>query len=123
MEIAAESGPARFSAEIADTPDERALGMMWRTSMKDDDGMIFLFPSSRPLSFWMKNTLISLDMVFIKGDKTVLGVVEDAMPRTESRRSVPGDSQFVLEVKGGTAKRLGIRSGQQVDFYAPLPSR
>ncbi|MBI2374186.1 MAG: DUF192 domain-containing protein [Deltaproteobacteria bacterium] len=123
VEIAAETGSAHFSAEIADDPGERAAGLMWRTSMKDEEAMIFLFPSEAPRSFWMKNTLISLDMIFITSNKTILGVVEQATPQTESPRGVPGESQYVLEINGGLAKKVGIKAGQSVSFYAPIPSR
>lgn len=85
--------------------------------------MLFLFPSERPLSFWMKNTLIPLDMVFIRADKTVLGIVENAEPMTETSRFVPGNSQFVLEIGGGLAAKLGIQSGQSVAFEAAVPAR
>ena len=116
-------GEVTYQSEIADTPEERALGLMHRKSMGDDQGMIFLFPDERPRSFWMKNTLIPLDMLFIRADRTILGIVENATPQTLTGRSVPGDSQFVLEVNGGQARERGLAAGQQVRFYAPTPSR
>ncbi|MFO0725197.1 MAG: DUF192 domain-containing protein [Myxococcota bacterium] len=121
--IATDGGDQTFQAEIADTPDERQLGLMHRTAMREKDGMIFLFPREQPLSFWMRNTLIPLDMVFIKADHTILGIVENATPKTDSPRRVDGNSQFVLELNGGSAKKFGLHAGQMVKFYAPLPER
>jgi uncharacterized membrane protein (UPF0127 family) len=119
--IATEAGDVTFQAELADDDAERQKGLMFRTAMGDSEGMLFLFPREQQLAFWMRNTLIPLDMVFIKADRTILGVVENATPRTETSRKVPGNSQFVLELNGGTAARLGIKAGQAVTFLAPTP--
>lgn len=116
------NGPIVFSSEVADSPPERQMGLMHRTSMGDDEGMLFLFPTEGPRSFWMRNTLIPLDMIFIKADRTILGIVENATPRTDTSRGVPGTSQFVLEINGGLSAKLGLQGGQTVSFYAPLPS-
>jgi uncharacterized protein len=121
--VDAESGSVTFQSEICDTPEERNRGMMFRTSMGEREGMIFLFPHEQQLSFYMKNTLVSLDMIFIRGDHTILGIIESAVPKSEQSRAVPGNSQFVLEVPGGTSAALGIKPGQNVSFYAPIPSR
>lgn len=121
--IDAESGTVTVQAEIADTPNERSRGLMFRETMEDGHGMIFLFPDEQQRSFWMKNTLIPLDMIFIRSDKTILGVVENAEPRTTTSRMVPGASQYVLEINGGRASELGIRAGQTVRFIAPIPQR
>jgi uncharacterized membrane protein (UPF0127 family) len=112
-----------FRAELADTPEERTRGLMFRTQMGDDEGMLFLFPTPRQNSFWMRNTLIPLDMIFIREDRTILGIVENAEPKTETSRAVPGPSQFVLEINGGLSRKLGLEAGQTVTFMAPLPSR
>jgi uncharacterized membrane protein (UPF0127 family) len=121
--IDADQGPVTIQAEIADTPPARQQGLMFRTAMADSQGMLFLFPTEDHLSFWMHNTLIPLDMIFIKTDHTVLGVVENATPKTDTSRQVPGVSQFVLEVNGGLSQRLGIKAGENVAFYAPIPSK
>ena len=121
--VAAARGDVTFQAELADTPDERTKGLMFREHMDEAHGMLFLFPSEQPRSFWMKNTLIPLDMIFIKADRTILGVVAEAEPETTVSRSVPGASQFVLEINGGRAAELGIEAGQEVRFVVPLPSR
>jgi uncharacterized membrane protein (UPF0127 family) len=117
------SGPVTFRAELADTPEERSRGLMFRTAMGADEGMLFLFPDAKQNSFWMRNTLIPLDMVFIRADRTILGVVERATPRTDTPRAVPGESQFVLELNGGVARASGLEAGQEVTFLAPLPAR
>ncbi len=117
------SGPVAFEVEIADSPEERARGMMFRTGMDADHGMLFVFPDEAPRSFWMRNTLIPLDMVFVKADRSVLGIVANATPRTDTGRGVPGASQFVVELNGGTAAARGIREGDTVEFYAPIPPR
>ncbi len=122
VSISASSGEVIFQSEIADTPAERQKGLMFREHMGEQEGMVFLFPDEAPRAFWMHNTLIPLDMVFIRADRTVLGVVENAEPKTDTSRSVPGSSQFVLEINGGTAKRVGIAEGQKVTFMAPIPS-
>ncbi len=119
--VETDDGPITFQSEIADSPAERQRGMMFRESMSDDHGMVFLFPNERQLSFWMKNTFIPLDIIFIRADRTILGIAENAEPRTLTSQRVEGDSQFVLEINGGLARRRGIRSGQKVTFFAPIP--
>ena len=121
VSVATEQALMIFQAEIADTPFERSKGLMFRESLGPKEGMLFLFPKEAPLSFWMRNTLISLDMIFIRSDRTILGIVQNATPKTDTSRSVPGLSQFVLELPGGTCARLGIKAGQIVKFMAPLP--
>ncbi len=121
--LATESGELIVDAEVADSPDERRVGLMWRTRLGDKKGMLFLFPAEDQLSFWMKNTLIPLDMVFITAERKVLGVAENATPRTTVSRQVPGLSQFVLELDAGAAQQYGIRAGQEVKFFAPVPDR
>ncbi|MEO1336362.1 MAG: DUF192 domain-containing protein [Myxococcota bacterium] len=121
--IETEQGPMTFRAELADSPDERTQGLMFRESLSDAHGMLFLFPVEQQLSFWMKNTLIPLDIIFIREDRTILGIVENAEPRTMTSRMIPGRSQFVLEINGGLAAKKGIQAGQKVTFLAPIPTR
>lgn len=83
--------------------------------------MLFLFPQSQRLTFWMKNTLIPLDMVFVGSDWTVIGVVENVPPQTEAPRYIDGNSQYVLEFNAGTAKRVGIVPGTVVRVSGDLP--
>jgi uncharacterized membrane protein (UPF0127 family) len=105
------AGEAVYYVEVVDDPQERARGLMYRPSMREDWGMLFVYPAERPLSFWMQNTFIPLDMVFIDSSGTVVGVVENAEPLTTSSRSVPGASQFVVELNAGQAAARGIAAG------------
>jgi uncharacterized membrane protein (UPF0127 family) len=102
--------------EVARTEAEHERGLMFRNHLDADAGMLFVFPRAAPLTFWMKNTFIPLDMVFIDETEHVLGVVEEAVPETETPRRVDGESRFVLEVVGGLTRRLGITPGTKVEF-------
>ncbi len=121
--ISTDEGDVSFDAEIADSPAERQKGLMFREQMQDSHGMLFLFPDNAQRSFWMKNTLIPLDMIFIRADRTILGIVANAEPKTLTSRSVPGQSQFVLEINGGLAEQLGLAADQEVRFVSPLPTQ
>jgi uncharacterized membrane protein (UPF0127 family) len=107
-----------FQVEIADTPAKRELGLQYRRELGADRGMIFLFPTEAEQAFWMKNTPIPLDMIFINGARKIVGIVEQAAPFSLDSRSVPGASQFVLEINGGLAKRYGFKAGDSVRFEA-----
>ena len=102
--------------EVVFTPALRQQGLMYRKELPESSGMLFLFERERQLSFWMRNTYLPLDMVFIRADRIVLGVVENAEPLTEDTRMVPGVSQFVLEVNAGYCRRHGIGEGTRVEF-------
>jgi uncharacterized membrane protein (UPF0127 family) len=85
--------------------------------------MVFVFDEPRVQRFWMKNTLIPLDMIFIGADRRIAGIVENAAPETETERRVDAPSAYVLEIGGGLAAQLGIRSGEPVDFRGvPSPA-
>jgi uncharacterized protein len=106
----------RVRVELARTSQEHATGLMFRESLDADAGMLFLYQKEGILVFWMKNTLIPLDMIFISADLTVAGVVENAEPQTETQRQVGKPSQYVLEVNGGFAAAHGITAGTLVEF-------
>jgi len=108
--------PVRVVVEIARTDEERRRGLMYRQNLAPGAGMLFLFPSDEIHSFWMKNTLIPLDMIFIRKDGTVAGVVENAVPKTLTARTVGKESRHVLEVNGGFARAHGIREGTRVSY-------
>ena len=115
--IATKSGrEVVFQVEIADTPAKREMGLQYRRELASDHGMIFLFAAESPQTFWMKNTPIPLDMVFINREHKIVGVVEQAVPFSLDSRSVGVPSQFVLEINGGLAKKLGIETGDSVRF-------
>jgi uncharacterized protein len=109
--------------ELARTEAERNRGLMFRNHLDVDAGMLFLFPRPGRLAFWMKNTLIPLDMIFIGADRRIVGIVEEAVPGSLQTRGVDGDSQFVLEIGGGLARRWGVSSGSAVEMRGvPLDS-
>jgi len=115
--ISTESGrEVVFYVEVADTPAKRELGLQYRRELGDDRGMLFLFASESRQTFWMKNTPIPLDMIFINRDRKIVGVVEQAVPYSLESRSVGAPSQYVLEINGGLAKRHGIKAGDSVRF-------
>jgi len=105
-----------FEVEIADTPAKRELGLQYRRDLAADRGMIFLFPHEGEQTFWMKNTPIPLDMIFINSDRRIVGIAEQAVPFSLDPRSVGRASRFVLEVNGGLSKRYGIGAGDSVRF-------
>jgi uncharacterized membrane protein (UPF0127 family) len=105
-----------FRVEVAVTPEEHARGLMYRSELAADAGMIFVFEQPSVQRFWMKNTLIPLDMIFIGKDRKIVGIVEDAVPETETERMVGAPSQYVLEIGGGLSARLGIKRGEPVEF-------
>lgn len=113
---------ARVAVEVARTSRQIQLGLMYRTSLPPDAGMLFLFRTPKVQTFWMKNTLIPLDMIFVGADMKVVGVVERAEPKTLTSRQVDGPSQYVVEVNGGWARTHGVGPGTQVSFahVAPL---
>lgn len=127
----AASAPARFltvyvqerpfRVEIADTPEKHALGLMHRRALRDDCGMLFVFADEQVRSFWMKNTLLSLDMIFLNSAGQVVSLREAVPPCTEDPcPSYDSDlpARYVLEVAGGTARRLGLKVGDRV-FIPP----
>jgi len=113
-------GPVRVAVEIVATPETRARGLMYRTSLSDDRGMLFVFPDEAVHDFWMKNTYIPLDLVFIGQGGRVVGVRADATPLSTAPIGVGRPARYVLEVPGGYAARRGIAAGDQVEL-PPLP--
>ena len=114
--IESKAGPQRFKVQVAKLDKERQRGLMYVESMPDDEGMIFLFEKQEQRSFWMKNTWIALDMLFIDEDHVVTGIVENAEPLTTSSRKINGATRFVLEVNGGLTRKLGIAAGDKVTW-------
>jgi uncharacterized membrane protein (UPF0127 family) len=102
--------------ELARTDAERSRGLMNRERLDEDAGMLFLFPVSDDHGFWMKDTLIPLDMIFVTEDGRIAGIVEQAGPRTLTLRSVGAPSRYVLEVNGGWSARHGVKAGDRVRF-------
>jgi uncharacterized protein len=105
-----------FTVEVARTPQEQARGLMFRESLAADAGMIFPFPSPRPASFWMKNTLIPLDMIFIRADGTIARIAANTVPHSLEPVGVDEPVAAVLELRGGRAAELGIKEGDRVSW-------
>lgn len=102
--------------EVADTPAKRELGLQYRRELDEDQGMLFLFPTERVQSFWMKNTPLSLDIIFIGSHRRIVGIIHQAIPFSTASLSVTAPSQFVLEIKGGLSRLRGIEVGDAVRF-------
>jgi uncharacterized membrane protein (UPF0127 family) len=119
LDVVTRSGSHSFTVEIAETEEQRAQGLMFRSRLAPDAGMLFIYPAERRLSMWMKNTLIPLDMLFVASDGAIVGIHERAVPR--SLRSIASrvPARAVVEFAGGTVARLGIRVGDRV-ISAPL---
>ncbi len=103
-----------FKVETAQTPQELALGLMYRKSMPENQGMIFLFPSPRQTAFWMKNTYLPLDMVFVNDKHQISGIVENAQPMSEKLIYSPVRTIAVIELNAGVAKQKNLRRGMKV---------
>ena len=105
-----------FTVEIAASEQEQMTGLMNRADLPRDRGMIFPFPTPRIASFWMKNTLIPLDIIFVRTDGTIANIAENTVPM--SLEPVPSDGTVgsVLELAGGRSAELGIKAGDKVDW-------
>ena len=108
--------PVPIRVEVARTEIERERGLMFRRHLDTDAGMLFVFERDGPLTFWMRNTFIPLDIIFIDRDRRVVGIVENAVPETDTPRRVGGDSRYVLEVGGGSSRRWGLGAGTLLEF-------
>ena len=103
-----------FIAEIADTEELRTRGLMFRHFLPEDKAMLFDYEQPRPVAMWMKNTNISLDMLFIREDGTIAAIAEDTVPQSLDTISVQEPVRGVLELAAGTVKRLGLRPNDKV---------
>ena len=114
LEIVTKSGVRTFSVEMAKTEKERETGLMHRRELPDGRGMLFDFTPEQQISMWMKNTYISLDMIFIGGNGRILRIAENTEPESLKIVSSGGPAKGVLEVIAGTARKYGIAPGDQV---------
>lgn len=105
-----------FTLEIADEPDEQQTGLMYRTSMSADHGMIFVFPFAEVRAFWMKNTFIPLDIIYLDDQAKVLNV-EPMVPHDLAPVRSDGKARYAIELNAGTAARIGVKRGDEI----PLP--
>lgn len=109
-------GPVAVKVEVADTPDARAHGLMYRRDLAPDAGMLFIFPAASEQQFWMKNTPLPLDMVFIGADRRIVGIVADTRPFSTNPLGVSAPSRYVLEVHAGFCASHGIATGDAMEF-------
>jgi len=115
-------GDVAVAVEVVSTEAKIERGLMFRQHLPPDDGMLFLLGVEKDWTFWMRNTLIPLDMIFIRSDMTIAGIVENAEPKTDTLRSVGEISRFVLEVNGGWTRAHGVVKNAKVRFEN-LPPR
>lgn len=120
VELADRQGGPVIQVELARTEAEREHGLMFRRQMPDDHGMLFLMPRDQDWVFYMRNTYLRLDMVFIDRDWRVVGIIANVPPLTEDHRGVGAESRYVLELTAHSAARLGIQAGTRLHME-PLP--
>ena len=113
------TGDHNFTIEVATTQQEQALGLMFRRSLPENAGMLFLYDPPQPAAMWMKNTLIPLDMVFIAPDGRVLRIESNAEPFSTTVIPSEGDISAVLELNGGEADKIGLKPGRQGHLSRP----
>ena len=114
IEIVTRTGVHAFSVELATNTAERAVGLMYRKELPEGRGMLFDFHDEQPVQFWMHNTYISLDMIFIASDGRVVRVAENAKPMSDDLIPSGRPVRAVLEVIAGTARKFGIAAGDRV---------
>ncbi len=110
----ANGGDVKFQIELALTPEQQEHGLMFRKEVKPYEGMLFDFGATRPVTFWMKNTLVSLDMLFITADGHIARIAANAVPLSEDTIDSGSPVKAVLEIAGGSALLLGIKPGDVV---------
>jgi uncharacterized membrane protein (UPF0127 family) len=120
--IATAKGELTVEVEVVSTEAKIERGLMYRQYLPPDAGMLFLLGIEKDWTFWMRNTLIPLDMIFIRKSMTIAGIVENAEPKTESMRTVGETSLYVLEVNGGWTRSHGVIKDAKVRF-ANLPGQ
>ena len=114
VDLRGDWGSARFSVEVADEPAERAQGLMNRETMARSAGMLFLYEGPQRATFWMRNTLLPLDMIFMDETGTVTHIHENAIPLDETTIDGGGGVQAVLEINGGLSSAMGIEEGSEL---------
>jgi uncharacterized membrane protein (UPF0127 family) len=109
-------GDVPVTVEVVSTPAQQAVGLMYRKEMGAMAGMLFVFDETEEHSFWMKNTILPLDMIFLGDDRKIVGIVKDAVPFTTTSRTVGKPSRYVLEVNAGFSDKHGVKPGDQATF-------
>ena len=103
-----------FKVEIAETQEKRKKGLMFRTELDEDKGMLFIFPYPDLVNIWMKNTFLSLDIVFISEDNIIVDIVKEALPLSEKIYTSKLVAKYILEINSGLIKKLDINIGDKV---------
>jgi uncharacterized protein len=109
------SGDYKFNVEVVDTPESRAKGLMFRQDLADDAGMLFDFKQEREVSFWMQNTFIPLDMIFVGADGVIKTIHVNAHPHDTTGIPSEVPVQYVLEIPGGRSEAIGLKPGDTMD--------
>lgn len=112
---------AKIDLEIADTEYERELGLMNRNEMKENEGMLFIFPEQKVLTFWMRNTLISLDMIFVNDQKKIVMIHKYTKTLSDQSYSSTLPAKYVVEVVGGFTDKHSIKVGDKIDWMGTNP--
>jgi uncharacterized membrane protein (UPF0127 family) len=120
VHVQTDSGEVGVRVEIVHTPEARQRGLMWRDQLAEDAGMLFVFPETRPLSFWMRNTPLPLDIIYITEDAEILRIARSTRPYSDRPIPSGGPARYVLEVNAGFAARHGLAEGDAVRL-PPLP--
>ena len=115
LKILTTQGTRVIDVEIADTPEEKAQGLMFRTHLDDKNGMLFFYQRAQEITMWMRNTYIPLDMVFIRADGVVHRIEPYTVPLSEDIVASRGNVAACLELAGGAAERLGLKPGDRID--------
>lgn len=118
LEIETATGRHRFTVEVADSAEEKAFGLMFVRELADDRGMLFDYPENTPAVMWMKNTFIPLDMLFVRDDGTIRRIVKNTTPQSLKAIRSGGPVRGVVELKAGTADRIGVERNDRV--YHPI---
>jgi uncharacterized membrane protein (UPF0127 family) len=116
LDIHSANGTHHFTVEVARTSEQQARGLMFREALGADEGMIFPFQFPRPATFWMRNTLIPLDLIFVREDGIIVRIAANAVPMSEDTIASGEPVAAVLEIKGGRAAELGIAEGDRVNW-------
>jgi uncharacterized membrane protein (UPF0127 family) len=119
--ITTAAGPLKFKVELASDERQREQGLMYRQALAPDAGMLFIYTQPQPVSVWMENTLIPLDILFIRADGVIARIHERAVPFSRATMDSGEPVKYFLELNGGAAARLGIKPGDKVDGDAISP--
>ena len=105
---------SKIDIEIADNDDKRMLGLMYRTSMQENQGMLFIFPYEAEQSFWMKNTVLALDMIFVNSKMEIVKIHHNTTPFSEQSYTSGKPAEYVIEVNAGYTNKMGIKEGDKI---------